>query len=94
MSSQKKRRENEKANKGTTPESRSFFRNVFSQPDSRLMAKKSRVPEKISKAFKDFLIGYKLKRDKLSIVKRNAAMWMIVKITGRYQATKQIGLRL
>ena len=51
--------------------------------------KKSRVPDKISKAFKDFLVGYKLKRDKLSVVKRNAVMWMIVKITGRYQATKQ-----
>ena len=43
--------------------------------------------------FKDFLVGSKLKRDKLSIVKRNAMMCTIVKITGRYQATKQIGLR-
>ena len=42
---------------------------------------KSRVPDKISKAFKDFLVRYKVKRDKLSIVKRNAMMRMIVNIT-------------
>ena len=42
---------------------------------------KSRVPYKISKAFKDFLVRYRMKRDKLSIVKRNAMMRMIVNIT-------------
>ena len=36
---------------------------------------------KKSKAFQDFLVRYKMKRDKLSIVKRNAMMRMIVNIT-------------
>ena len=54
--------------------------------------KKSRVPE-ISKALKDSLVGYKMKRDKLSTVEQNAMMRMGVKISGRYQATKLNGLR-
>ena len=42
---------------------------------------KNQVPDKTSNAFKDFLVRYKMKRDKLPIVKRNAMMRMIVNIT-------------
>ena len=93
MSSPKKRRENEKAKQRYHTRKQKLLQERVQSTGQQIDGKKSRVPDKISKAFKDFLVGYKLKRDKLSVVKRNAVMWMIVKITGRYQATKQIGLR-
>ena len=57
MSSQKKQCENEKANKGTTPESRSFFRNVFSQLDSRLLAKNQECQRRSQRRLRIFLLG-------------------------------------
>ena len=92
MSSQKKRRENEKA-KQRYHTRKQKLPQVTVQTGQQIDGEKSRVPEKISKALKDFLVGYKMKRDKLSIVKQNAMMCTVVKISGRYQATKLIGLR-
>ena len=93
MSSRKKRRENEKAKQRYHTRKQKLLQERVQSTGPQIDGKKSRAPDKISKAFKDFLVGSKLKRDKLSIVKRNAMMCTIVKITGRYQATKQIGLR-
>ena len=93
MSSQKKRRENKKAKQRYHTRKQKLLQERVQSTGQQIDGKKSRLPEKISKALKDFLVGYKMKRDKLSTVKQNAMMRMVVKISGRYQATKLIGLR-
>ena len=70
MSSQKKRRENEKAKQRYHTRKQKLLQEHVRSTGQQIDGRKSRVPEKISKAFKDFLVGYKLKRDKLSTVKK------------------------